>query len=220
MEKELQVGKHRIAVLYHYPCVDGAYACYCLQLFFNTISCNSEVQYFPLKSNDYLAAFLQSTLESYQIHSINEIFIIDKGLSKLDIQDLLKFCTDLSRTKNFLGVSIKIIEHHFLTISSLDEAADAIGLNTSVKLADEQILWQKINEKAEVTIQMILSRDNSESAAALSYRYFNDSLIKRMNISFEQIDSCLKPIVDFISDEDTGRILIEKSVLVKSGLCE
>lgn len=136
-------------VIYHYPCIDGAYSCFLLNKYFKYINLiNNNINYYGLKSSNNIKETLIKIIKNNTINILkiflndinlyHTIYIVDKGISLEEIKllfDIEKlYCIELENTHTLqivdnnikkhnikFNITINIIDHHITTINSLDE---------------------------------------------------------------------------------------------------
>ncbi len=162
IEKETKLIKN-IGIIYHYPCMDGAYAAINAYLYYyhfrngnqvdnkttkstkSTKSTNStkstkcKISFFPSNSHNRLS--------EVEFKKFDKIYILDKGLNDEDF----KYIIDISI--NFPSSKIVLIDHHNSSIEQFEcEYKDA---------------YSKLNN-----VELLFESDGTRAASGLTFEYF------------------------------------------------
>lgn len=213
---DLSVKKINFKIIYHYPCIDGAYSCFLFQKWINQIKQKQnkhliESTYHPIKSNQSINEILIDKNENES--EIIVLFIIDKGLSTYDyeyLKSLLKF--------NYLY----IIDHHIISVNSIKQAdMSSVIYNDYNTLTYNlyRIFNENTTKDTNSFLNICLSEDNKQSSCLLIF-----NLLSLYNNKYFLGESFLNnndvKIMYSISDDDTGNYEIDDSKYIKGGLCE
>ena len=91
-------------IVYHYPCVDGAYSCLVLYLYYKYFGTKYKLWFSPIKSGRTINTLLIDDLV------FNKIFILDKSLNMAELDYLFNIIS--SRIEQGKNLKVIQIDHH------------------------------------------------------------------------------------------------------------
>jgi len=141
--------KKQICIIYHYPCLDGAYSVLNSYSYYRNYKSSHNLFFIPIKST---SSFTDEDITIEKLMFYDKIIILDKGLISSDIDIIKKLIVNkISINKK---IKILIIDHHL----------------TNLKLT--MLNFEKEIESSNVKIIY----EAGKSACGLSFKYYKDKL--------------------------------------------
>jgi hypothetical protein len=179
-----------IAVIYHYPCYDGAFSCVNLYLYYTNFSNKTNLLYFyPSNSHNRISEVVNTENKI----KFSKVYILDKGLNDEDYQQILEWSSSLK----FI-----IIDHHTSSIDLYGEKyAENYKNNKNIK-----IIFEDKGERAA-------------SGLTFDYFYFKSAKIDKNHADLI-FNPKWKKLIEYIEDSDIGTYKLQYTHEFKSGLAE
>lgn len=213
---DLFVKKINFQIIYHYPCIDGAYSCYVFQKWINQIKqvlnkLHIEFTYHPIKSNQSVSEIQIDEKENEG--EVLVLLIIDKGLSTYDYEYL----------KSLLKINyLYIIDHHIISVNSIKETDGSSVIYNDYNILTYnlyRIFYENTTKDNNSFLNICLSEDNKQSSCLLIFNllslYNNKYFLGKSFLNNNELK-----IMYSISDDDTGNYEMADSKYIKGGLCE
>lgn len=186
----MEKNSKNIAVVYHYPCYDGAFSCVNLYLYYTHFNKKYYIYFYPSNSHNRIS----EVIEPENKLKYSKVFILDKGLNDEDFEHILKCAAE--------QIKFYIIDHHSSSIDIYDEKYKESYQN----IKNIKIIFDNTNERAA-------------SSLTFDY-FNNKATKKNEKLAKQIFDEKWKKINDYIEDTDIGNFKLKYTHEFKSGLAE
>lgn len=177
-------NKDFIAVLYHFPCFDGAYSAINAFIYYNFL-CESkrqkQVEFFPMTN----LQSLQEILELDYFQRFKKIFIFDKGFNSEDFEYLLEYLNYYISISGNIKQKIYVIDHHI----------------SSIKIFIDDYLT-KYQEFKNI-IFFVFDKEEKRSACGLTYDFFYNKALRKIKSCFTNKSKNIdKLYLEFVNSQE------------------